>query len=142
SVTTQHEGRGVFSFTPRPGESYSLHITKPAGISKLFPLPAPKTEGLSLVSNQLIGEPGDKVKLTLASTSAGSYTVVFSKHETEVASTIAKLEARDPSTIELTPPAWADGVLVATVKDQTGKSIAERLVFRKPAKSLHVTVAA
>src|SRR2546430_8189745 len=42
----------------------------------------------------------------------------------------------------LTPPFWADGVLVATVSDESGKPIAERLIFRTPAKSLHVTVQA
>ena len=42
----------------------------------------------------------------------------------------------------MTPPAWADGVLTATVKDSSGKPLAERLVFRQPAKSLHVTVSA
>ena len=34
----------------------------------------------------------------------------------------------------LTPPASADGVLIATVWDADGAPLAERLIFREPAR--------
>ena len=36
---TEHEGRGRFSFVPSKGDSYSLHITEPAGIKTMFRAP-------------------------------------------------------------------------------------------------------
>ena len=52
------------------------------------------------------------------------------------------MDAQQTTDVSLTPPFWADGVLVATVSDESGKPLAERLIFRTPAKSLHVTVEA
>ena len=40
------------------------------------------------------------------------------------------------------PPASADGVLVATVWDEKGTPLAERLIYRQPAKELKVSVLA
>ena len=94
TVKTEHEGRGRFDFTPRGDESYSLRISQPAGIARLYPLPAAKAEGVSLMSDQPITEPGDAVKLTLAASKAASYTVTLSKHTTEVASRNIKVERK------------------------------------------------
>ena len=38
------------------------------------------------------------------------------------------------SEIVLTPPGWADGVLIATVKNADGTPVAERLVFHQAPK--------
>ncbi|HEX3358048.1 MAG TPA: alpha-2-macroglobulin family protein, partial [Tepidisphaeraceae bacterium] len=142
SVKTEHEGRGRFDFTPRADETYSLRILEPAGIAKVYALPAAKDEGVSLMSDALVSEAGDTVKLTVGATKAGAYTVVLSKHTTEVASRVIRVDATKAREIELTPPGWADGVLTATVKDAVGRPVAERLVFRRPARGLHVSVVA
>src|SRR5947207_3999122 len=47
---SEHEGRGRFSFIPAKGESYSLRVTEPAGITKAFPLPAVKESGAVISS--------------------------------------------------------------------------------------------
>ena len=139
-VTTTHEGRGRFTFTPAPGESYVLKLSQPSGITRTFPLPAAKDHGLVLHSTADAVAPGDPVNLVLNSTDAGAYTVTLSKRQIEAASTTVKLTATAPSTISLTPPTWADGALIATVKNSQGVPVAERLVFRKSLHTLHITV--
>jgi hypothetical protein len=142
AIKTEHEGRGASSFTPKADEKYSLKVSQPAGIAKIFPLPEAKADGMTLSADSQIIERGENVKLTLAATSSGACTLSLSKHGTEVASVNAMLEAKRPHQVELTPPAWADGVLVATAKDANGTPVAERLIFRRPAKAVHVDVSA
>lgn len=142
TLRTEHEGRGRVTFTPKAGEKYSLKLSQPAGIDKRFDLPAVRGDGVSLASDADVISKGEAVKLHLASTSEGAYTVTLSKRATEIASLTTSLAANVAKSIELTPPSWADGVLVATVKDKGGKPLAERLVFRRPARSVNVTVVA
>jgi hypothetical protein len=140
---TEHEGRGRFGFTPAAGEKYSIHISRPAGIHRGFELPEIKADGVSIVSDQLVVAASDPLKFTLHSTKAESYTVTLSKHGVDIASSSWKQGGDgDSSKLAIALPAWADGVLVATVKDKAGTPVAERLVFRKPSHSLHVAVKA
>ena len=47
SIETQHEGRGVFNYTPEQKKVY-LKIDEPSGIKAIYALPAPKASGVSL----------------------------------------------------------------------------------------------
>ena len=137
---TEHEGRGRFSFQPAKGERYTLKISEPAGLKTTYPLPAVKDSGavVSAAAN-LVGRE-EAVKLTVASTSSTAVRVMLCKREVELASAKINLEAGKAQEISLTPPASADGVLVATVWDEKGVPLAERLIFRQPAKSVKVLV--
>ncbi|HTW94404.1 MAG TPA: MG2 domain-containing protein [Tepidisphaeraceae bacterium] len=141
-VKTVHEGRGRFSFVPTAGEHYALKILQPSGIDKTFALPDAIANGVVLSSQQDIVDGGGAVKLSLAATDAGRYWLTLSKHGVQICSLALPLAAGDVAHPVLTPPTWADGVLVATVSDSDGKPLAERLIFRRPARGLHVSVTA
>jgi uncharacterized protein YfaS (alpha-2-macroglobulin family) len=141
-LKTEHEGRGRFVFTPKAGESYSIRLSQPSGIATAYPLPAIKPTGAVLNSATDVTSAGAAVKLNLTATDAGKYTVTLSKRQTEIASVTTSLSARVSESLVLTPPAWADGVLVATARNADGTPVAERLIFRAPSGSVHVEVSA
>jgi len=139
-VKTEHEGRGRFTFTPRLGVIYNLKLSQPAGIDKLFPLPAAVANGFVLTSSTDITAADQPVTLQCASSAGGDYTATLSKHGQSFSSQMLDLKAGKPVDISLDAPGWADGALVVTVRDQDGKGLAERLVYRQPDHSLHVSV--
>jgi uncharacterized protein YfaS (alpha-2-macroglobulin family) len=138
---TEHEGRGRFAFTPLAGGKYTLKIGQPAGIKTTYPLPPTKETGAVLSSAQDIFRREEAVKLAVGSTTGGQIKVTLAKRGTELAATRMELAAGQTADVTLTPPTSADGVLVATVWDDAGKPLAERLIFRQPAKSVHVKIA-
>lgn len=136
---TEHEGRGRFQFTPQADEKYTLKISEPAGIKTTYPLPAIKAEGAILSSLENTTEAEEGVELMVAGTEAGQVRITLSQREKEIASKTIRLGTRKPARIQLDPKD-AEGVLIATLWDRTGKPLAERLVFRKPAQSLNVSI--
>ncbi|MDB5323790.1 MAG: large glycoprotein [Phycisphaerales bacterium] len=151
SFATAHEGRGRFSFTPAKGEKYTLKINQPAGIKTTYPLPEVKESGVVLATVEDAVAADAPVRLTLATTvKDAKYKVTLSKRETPVAEQTVDFkaidfDAADPNRhlaiVNLKPTTTADGVLIATVWDESGKTpLAERLVFRKPAKSIKIDV--
>jgi uncharacterized protein YfaS (alpha-2-macroglobulin family) len=142
SFKTEHEGRGRFVFTPKAGESYSIKLSQPSGIVTAYPLPAAEASGVVLNSATDVTSGGEAVKLNLTATDAGKYTVTLSKRQTEIATVTTTLAAGVSESLVLTPPAWADGVLVATARKADGTPVAERLIFRKPSSMVHVEVSA
>jgi len=143
---TEHEGRGRFVFVPRKGETYALKITEPSGITAAFELPAARSIGTLIQSPRDLFQPGEPVTLRVIGTEKGPLTLTLRKREQELAS----LDIRGSDTdgeevaadVTLTPPASADGVLVATVWSTTGIPLAERLVYRRPAKEIRVAIKA
>lgn len=136
---TEHEGRGRFQFTPQADEKYTLKISEPAGIKTTYPLPEVQTAGAVLSSLETTTEAEKGVALRIGRTKAGQVRVTLSQREKEVASKTVRLGTRRPARI-LLDPKDAEGVLVATLWDQGGRPLAERLVFRKPAESLQISV--
>ncbi|HEX8537871.1 MAG TPA: alpha-2-macroglobulin family protein, partial [Cystobacter sp.] len=63
--------------------------------------------------------------------------LTLSQREVELASSQV-----DPNEKVILDPKGADGVLIATVWDEQGRPLAERLVFRQPAKALSIEVTA
>lgn len=152
---TEHEGRGRFTFTPAVGEKYTLKINQPPGIKTTYPLPAVKDTGVTLKASDDVIDRTMSVKLTVDSLRGGKYKVTISKLEKEVArETVEFTEPTvrfgedagpvpEPHSLSMNLPADIDGVLVATVWDEAGKTpLAERLVFRKPAKSIKIDIQA
>ena len=137
---TEHEGRGRFAFTPKKGGRYALRITEPSGIKTIFPLPKVKDTGGNLRALTNVTRKSESVRLRVASTSGGKLTVTLTKRETEVSSVNWQATPGVPADVTLTPPRSADGVLIATLWDEKGRPVAERLVFRQPAKSLRIAV--
>ena len=144
SFRTEHEGRGVFTFKPQPDETYVLRITEPSGIKTTYPLPQSKAQGVLIQATEDVYAAGEPVELRVQTSVQGPLTVTLSKREAEVASLKIKgnrkANRRLKADVTLTPPASADGILVATVWDADGNPLAERLIYRQPAETVHVTI--
>jgi len=139
---TKHEGRGRFAFTPRKGGRYTLKIAEPAGIKTTYPLPAVQDEGAVIRALEDRTRKGENVRLGVGSTSGGMLTVTLTRREVEVSTLTWNSTPGVIADVVLTPPATADGVLVATVWDEKGKPLAERLIYRQPAREVRVSVKA
>jgi len=150
TFATSHEGRGRFAFTPKQGEKYTLKINQPAGIKTTYPLPELKEKGVVFSPTKDVFEKNEEIAFRLSGTVLSKYKVTLSKIEQQVASQMVELKGeanadRAPGTasagVTLKPAADIDGVLVATVWDEAGKTpLAERLVFRKPEKSIKIDI--
>jgi len=141
-VRTEHEGRGRFALAPRAGASYRLVVVEPAGISRTFALPEVAASGTVLSTREDAAAAAGPLIVDVASTQRGKLALVLSKREHEIARLAIDGYEGGPIAFALTPPLDADGVLVATVVDEQGTPLAERLVFRKPARRVEVTVRA
>jgi hypothetical protein len=146
SFRTEHEGRGRFVLTPRLGERYHLRILQPAGIGGTFALPAVEPSGATIQTSKEVYGKGEPVALQVRSNRKGPLTVTLNRREAEVASLEIKGSRNDGETfagnVTLTPPASADGVLIATVWDADRTPLAERLVYREPVATVRVKVEA
>ncbi len=142
---TEHEGRGRFEFTPDARKNYFLSISKPAHISTLYPLPKVKTSGAVIRSDKNIFEKGQPVAVEVGSTT-GDIRVSLSKREVEIGS--SSVNSKNASAkasgslhqVLFNVPTQIDGVLTVTVWDAKGVPLAERLIFREPAKPLTITI--
>jgi len=145
-VRTAHEGRGRFELTPLAGETYTLKITEPAGITSTYPLPKSLERGAVLQSVDNAVATGQPVKFRVGSSHAGRFQLILAIKEVTQASQTIDLRAGQILDVMLTPPATAAGVLRATLLEQLGQDgkssqpRAERLVFRQPEQGLRVSV--
>ncbi len=139
TFSSEHEGRGRFTFTPQADGKYTLKITEPAGIGSTYPLLAVKREGL--VFSSLDDVSGDSVRLQLASATNVSVSITLSKRAQELSRRELKLTAGETTEFSLSA-GEADGVLVATVRDAKGTPLAERLVFSRPRRDVRIDIKA
>ena len=140
SFRTEHEGRGRAAFTPKAGGKYTLKITEPSGIKTTYPLPEVRGKGGVIRALDEVTPADEPVRLMVATTSGGRIAVTLSEREMQVSRLSWEAAPMVPAQVVLTPPPSADGVLVATLWDAKGTPLAERLVFRKPAKSVLIAL--
>jgi alpha-2-macroglobulin-like protein len=139
---TEHEGRGRFSFVPAKGETYSLHVSEPAGIKTVFPLPAVKESGVVISSTSDVTPKEEDVVVRVAASANGTYGVALSQHGKEFSFKRVSLRANQATEVGFTVPKSLDGVIVATVYDDRMTPRAERLLFRQPEHNLKVQIVA
>ncbi len=136
---SRHEGRGRFGLTPKAGKKYSLKITQPSGIHSTYALPEVKS-GAVVRSVKDIYEAGEPVVVKAGTSDGKPFSVTLRQRETE----IAKLNFVDVTSgmakAKFTPADSFSGVLVATVWDENGKPLAERLIFRQPGDGVQITI--
>jgi hypothetical protein len=142
-VATFHEGRGQFAFTPMADHAYQLRITKPTGMDKAYPLPKVKASGAILSAMKNVYNHDEPITLKVGAAGVKPGKVVITKAGQTLGEAEPKLSndvhiSRQKATIAL--PADAAGVLVATLYDADGKPLAERLVYRKPAKQVNIQI--
>jgi alpha-2-macroglobulin-like protein len=142
---TEHEGRGRFEFTPETDKEYFLSISEPTGIKTTYPLPDTKIKGAVISSSQNVFRKGRPVEVQVGCTDK-KYHVTLSKREVEVATDIEMTSqpggkrGRELQNISFNVPPNIDGVLAVTVWDENDIPLAERLIFREPAKAINVSI--
>jgi hypothetical protein len=144
---TEHEGRGKFQFIPHTKAHYSLKILKPSGIKALFPLPPVKVQGAVIRTENNVFKRGQPITVKIGCTQK-KFRIVVSKREQQLvsrnfdfnSSSNLKRNASELKSITLQIPGDADGVLIVTVSRENGIPLAERLIFREPAKPLLIQI--
>lgn len=140
---TEHEGRGRFEFVPQANKQYYLTISQPAGIKTTYKLPQVKPHGAVIHSPQNVYEKGQPITVHVGCADK-SYRVALSKHEVEIAAAKVDLEkgSNDLHSVTFNAPPDVDGVLTVTVYGEKNFPMAERLIFRRPAKPINVSIEA
>lgn len=141
---TEHEGRGRFEFTPQAGRSYYLTVSAPAGIKTTFQLPDVKTTGAVIHSDADVYKKNQPVTVQIGCTDK-NYRVTLNKREVQVASDeVVGKGSHEGSTgmrsTSFDAPSDVDGVLTVTVWGASGKPLAERVIFREPAKPINISI--
>lgn len=139
-IQTEHEGRGQASFVPRAHETYSLQITYPSGIHGRPALPMVQPEGAVLHSTRAVFAAGEPVRLRLGATRDARLSLTISRLETELAARVIEVTAGKWSEAVFELPDRVDGVLRAAIWDEENRPLAERLIFRRPAHRVRVTL--
>jgi uncharacterized protein YfaS (alpha-2-macroglobulin family) len=134
---SEHEGRGRFDFTPQVDGRYTLRIEQPSGIKTTWPLPGAVLEGVALRAGKEVTGAGGSVLLKVASARAQKVKVTLAHREVELAAAAVSLAPGKTAEVLLSAGS-AEGVLIATVWSEQGQPLAERLIFRSPARGLKV----
>ncbi len=137
---TEHEGRGRFEFTPEADKDYYLTVSAPAGIKTNYPLPKIKASGAVIHSDADVFKKNQPVTVKVGCTDK-NFVVTLAKREVEVASDkVKRATTASMQTASFDVPPNIDGVLTVTVWSEKGAPLAERLIFREPAKPLNITI--
>lgn len=140
---TEHEGRGRFEFIPKKDSQYYLNISKPSGIKTTYQLPQTKLRGALIHSDQDVFKKGQPVSVHVAC-SDKDCEVLLSRYEIPLGKRTIKHATHGGKMVPVVFNGLndVDGVLTVTVSDKAGVPLAERLLFRQPAKAVNVDITA
>jgi hypothetical protein len=145
-----NQGMGRFEFTPKAGHKYALKIDTPVGITKHYPLPDIKADGVVLSLPQGVVRADESIPVTVRSTSKRNLLVgVYCRGRL--------LDSTELSAIHFTgkeahavlkPSGGAGGVCRVTVFDvlpgegarRQLRPMAERLLYRQPAERVELAL--
>ncbi|MDR0882142.1 MAG: A-macroglobulin complement component [Candidatus Adiutrix sp.] len=139
-LATSHEGRGWVEFTPSGQERYALRLSRPAGLTRLFPLPLTRTTGATLRADRDTYKFDEPITLSIQATPDSGAAQVTLYHREKLV-TRADLQVGQSRQVSL-QPGEAEGVLMATVWAKNGQPLAERLIFREPKFKIQVGLTA
>lgn len=134
------DGLGRFELTPAPGRTYAVQITKPAGITSRFTVPAAKPSGCSL--RAVDGAAPDKVRVAAICDTGRELIVEAVLREQRVAGGAVQVEAKKPSLIELPVSPTLQGAVRVTLLSSKDEPLAERLVYHGRGQDLRVSISA
>ncbi|MCK5944655.1 MAG: hypothetical protein KAI24_21890, partial [Planctomycetes bacterium] len=140
SFRTQHQGRARMTFVPERDRRYRVRV---AGKAETFPLPEVRPTGVAL---RLIGDDiqaGAPLRVALGGRGNGPWVLGVFCRGVMVAQTTLRPDDRGELNArpELALPDSAIGVLRATVFDRGLQPVAERLLRRRSAHALELTLA-
>ncbi len=151
-----HDGMGRFELSPSADRTYQVHITKPAGITQTFEVPAAKSGGCVLRS--VDGAKAGTVRVGAICSSTRRLLVEAVLREQRVAAGAIDVQAGKPALIELPLAKQAQGAMRVTLfsampatrsgaaqDDSSARSpvpLAERLVYQGKGRDLKITMTA
>jgi hypothetical protein len=131
-----HMGMGGFTLEQQEGKTYSAHITKPKGISEVYPLPEAMPQGYVLTVDDISKT---TLKLAVGSTREENLLVFIQVRGKEYLSKeMSVKKGMNPLVVDLTK--FPIGVAQITLFDAKGIERAERLVFVNKHRQASVTV--
>ncbi len=142
TLATFHFGLGRTMFTPSPGRSYHVEVTRPVGIVAHYPVPAAREDGCTLRSFDDFD--GILADLRVAVSCATARTVVLTAVMRDNALDTARVKVvpGTPSVVYLRAKdvalGRARGVARVTLFSDDQKPLAERLLFRNRRAGLRV----
>lgn len=131
-----HDGMGAFTFTPQADETYTAHLTRPAGITQTYPLPEALVAGYGIAVRKV---DASQIYLNLKATHADSLYLVGTVRGHQYFATQVQVKPGDNLT---TVPTrfFPVGVAQFTVFDSKGIERAERLTFVNADKQLQINL--
>ena len=137
---TEHEGRGRFEFIPEANKRYFLRVLKPVGIKATYALPEIKASGAIIRADKDVFKKNEPINVQVGCTDK-QFQVTLAKREIEIGAYNGGAGPKGKLTpVSFNIPSNLDGVLTATVWNKDGVPLAERLIFREPAKTINVKV--
>lgn len=133
-----HDGLGRFELTPTTDRRYTVTITKPAGITSTFTVPASKPGGCVLRAVDQTGP--EFVRVAAVCNTARTLQVVAVLRERRLGSGRFDVEANQPTVVEIPvdPAHQGEGVARVTLLSSQREPLAERLVYHDPGDGLRV----
>jgi hypothetical protein len=128
SFVSVHDGMGRFELAPQSDRRYHVEITKPAGITAKFDLPAAKPGGCVVRSADQRGS--DSVRFAAICNTSRTLMVEAVLREKRIGSGAFDVEAGKPALVELPLDGRAPGVVRLTLFSARQEPLAERLIYR------------
>jgi alpha-2-macroglobulin-like protein len=148
-VKTVYEGMGAFRFRPTVGAVYRLKINEPVGVTNQPKLPAVSTQrDVVLDTGAGVFAAGKPLEFSVKAVKTGLPLVVAAYcRGVQVGEQplVTKQTGDDPNPVKISLDGTVGGVIRLTVYNYNAtppKPIAERLVYRRPARKLNVQATA
>ncbi|MBX2850657.1 MAG: hypothetical protein KTR15_02795, partial [Phycisphaeraceae bacterium] len=143
-LETRHEGRGVFAFTPKADETYTLRVTKPSSVTQTFKLPATSLPSATVRTNGVYAF-DRPIRFSTPALSGSSGRYELRHRETVVAQHHFAMPEFDNiygnTQVAFTElPDTATGILTVTAYDVDGRPLAERLIYRAPKHQVNIEI--
>ena len=135
-----HDGMGRFELTPQPDRKYRVEITKPAGITAKYDLPAAKAGGCVVRSVDQTNPA--TLRVAAVCNNARRLLIETTLREKRLASGAFDVQAGVPALVELPVDAKQQGVVRVTLFSARQEPLAERLVYHGRGSELKVTLTA
>jgi len=134
-----HDGLGRFELAPDADRTYHVEITKPAGITQKFDVPAAKSGGCVVRS---VDDSPTKMRVAALCSSNRTVMVEAVLREKKLADGAVEVQAGKPALIELPIKDKVQGAARVTLFSAKQEPLAERLVYHGKGQDLKVELTA
>ncbi|MEO8704588.1 MAG: MG2 domain-containing protein [Kofleriaceae bacterium] len=141
-LTSVHDGMGRFELTPQTDRKYQIVITKPAGITAKFAVPAAKSGGCVIRSVDQKGR--DMLRIAAICNTGRRLQVEAVMREKRLGSGGFEVVANQPTVVEIPvdPKTQGQGVVRVTLFSAGNEPLAERLVYHNIGADLKIELTA